>query len=135
MKTSLYHLQINVSNSKIAIPFYKELFKYFEYDIIDESSEHIGVSNKTTDFWIIQTEKKHKSVSFHRKTTGINHLAFKVNSKKEVDKFNKEFLNKNKIKTLYNTPKEFPEYNKDYYAVFFEGPDRLKLEIVYIPKK
>ncbi len=135
MKTSLYHIQINISNSKIAIPFYKSLFEYLEYKTIDESSTHIGVSNETTDLWIIQTEEKYKQREFHRKATGINHLAFKVSSKKEVDRFNKEFLNKNKIKTLYNTPKDFPEYNKDYYAVFFEGPDRIKLEVVHIPKK
>ena len=28
---------------------------------------------------------------------------------------------------------EFPEYRPGYYAVFFEDPDRLKLEIVHIP--
>ncbi len=78
MKTTLYHIQINVSNTKVSLPFYKELFKYFEYKIIDESEEHIGISNGTTDFWIIQTEKKHKTSQFHRKATGFNHFSLKV---------------------------------------------------------
>lgn len=33
----------------------------------------------------------------------------------------------------YDTPREFPEYTRGYCAVFFEDPDRLKLEIAYVP--
>ena len=47
----------------------------------------------------------------------------------------KEFLKKNKINTLYNTLKKFPEYKKDYYAVFFEDPDKIKLEVTYVPNR
>ena len=79
----------------------------------------------------MKTEEKHQIKKFHRKDPGLNHIAFKVEKKEEVDKFTKEFLAKRKIKTLYNTPKAFPEYTKDYYAVFFEDPERIKLEIVY----
>jgi catechol 2,3-dioxygenase-like lactoylglutathione lyase family enzyme len=133
VKTSVYHLQINISDAKRSLPFYKDLLSYFEYKIIDESKEHIGATNGTTDFWIIQTESTHQERKFHRKTTGLNHIAFKVSSKEDVDKFIKEFLTKRKIKTLYNTPKHFPEYKEGYYGVFFEDPDRIKLEIVYVP--
>jgi len=35
MRTSVYHIQINVSNAKISIPFYKKLLSYFEYQKID----------------------------------------------------------------------------------------------------
>ena len=134
MKTCLYHLQLNVSSAKKSLPFYKDLFGYLGYTIIDESPDHIGVSNGTTDFWIIKTEKGHKKNVFHRKNTGINHLAFKVDSKEDVDRFCKEFLKKREIPLLYGTPKVFPEYKKGYYAVFFEDPDRIKLEVVFIPK-
>ncbi len=135
MKVSVYHIQLNVSYPKISLPFYKKLFSYLEYKIIDESNEHIGVSNGNTDFWIIATDKKYLDKKFHRKATGLNHISFRVNSKEEVDKFVSDFLNRNKIKTLYDGPKHFPEYSKGYYAVFFEDPDRIKLEIAYIPKK
>jgi len=135
MKVTVYHIQINISNPKISLPFYKKLFSYFEYNIIDESDEHIGASNGTTDFWIIATDKKYLDKQFHRKTTGLNHISFMVNSKEEVDKFVSEFLKKNKIKQLYESPKLFPEYNEEYYAVFFEDSDKIKLEVCYIPKK
>lgn len=131
MKTSLYHIHLNVSDAKVSIPFYKDLFAYLEYKIIDESPEHIGVSNGSTDFWIIETEKMYKGNKFHRKNTGINHLAFRLNSKEEVDSFTNEFLKPKGITTLYDTPKVFPEYGGEYYAVFFEDPDRIKLEVMY----
>lgn len=135
MKTSLYHLQLNVSDAKKSLPFYKKLFEYLEYKIIDESKEHIGASNGTTDFWIIQTENPHIKNDFHRKNTGINHLAFRVSKREDVDKFAKEFLKKNNVSCLYDSPKEYPEYNKEYYAVFFEDPDRIKLEVAYLNEK
>ncbi|MEK6801029.1 MAG: VOC family protein [Nanoarchaeota archaeon] len=134
MKTSLYHIQLNVSNPKVSLPFYKKLFSYFEYKIIDESENHIGASNGLTDFWIISTEKKHLDKKFHRKSTGLNHISFKVSSKEKVDIFVNDFLKKNKIKPLYDGAKEFPEYREGYYAVYFEDPDRIKFEVTYIPQ-
>ena len=131
MKTSLYHIQINVSDAIKSLPFYKDFFDYFEYKIIDESSEHIGVSNGTTDFWIIETENGFKKELFHRKNTGINHLAFQVSSKDDVDIFFEDFVKLRELPVLYETPKFFPEYGEGYYSLFFEGPDRIKIEVVH----
>ncbi len=125
---------MNVSNPKTSLPFYKDLLGYFGYKVINKSEEHIEMSNGTTDFWILATDSEYKKNTFHRKNTGINHLAFKVTKKEDVDLFVKEFLQPRKINTLYQTPKLFPEYKEGYYAVFFEDPDRIKLEIVHAPK-
>ena len=131
MKTSIEHIQINISDAKVSFPFYKELLSYFEYEIVKENEECIGLSNGTTGIWVRQTKEKYKNAKFHRRATGLNHISFRVSSKEDVDKFTKEFLNKKGIKTLYETPKHFPEYTERYYAVFFEDPNRIKLEITY----
>jgi hypothetical protein len=34
---------------------------------------------------------------------------------------------------LYDSPREYPEYHAGYYAVFLEDPDRLKVEVAYVP--
>ncbi len=135
MKTHLYHVQLNVSDASKSLPFYKDFFNYFDYKVIDESNGHVGVSNGTTDFWIMETGKENKSNGFHRKNTGINHLAFAVDTKESVDEFCEVFLKMRGIPTLYETPKLFPEYAEGYYAVYFEDPDRVKLEVVFVPKK
>ncbi len=129
--TSLYHIQLNVSDASKSLPFYKDFFGYLGYTITDESPEHIGFSNGTTDFWIIETEKEFKAHGFHRKNTGINHLAFKLESREAVDTFVNEFLKPRGISALYESPKHFPEYGGEYYAVYFEDPDRIKLEVMY----
>ena len=99
-----------------------------------EDKTTLGMTNGTCDVWIIQTADKYKENKYHRKNTGLNHIAFGVYSKEDVDTFVKEFLEPKNIKPLYNSPKEFKEYQDGYYAVYFEGPDRIKLEVVYIPK-
>lgn len=131
MNAFLEHIILNVSNPRVSFPFYKDLFTYFGYKIIaEEKNDHIAFRKKgTVDFWIVATDPKYIKNGFHRKNTGINHFALHTSSKKEVDRFYKEFLKPKGIKTLYNSPKTFPEYTPDYYAVFFEDPDRIKLEV------
>lgn len=130
MKASIYHIQLNISDPKTGLPFYRDLFAFLDYKIVSESEDHIGVSNGTCDVWVIATEERFVKAGFHRKNTGINHIAFKTSTRKEVDRFVDEFLKPRGIETLYNTPRHFPEYSGGYYAVFFEGPDRLKLEVL-----
>lgn len=130
MKSILGHLQLNVSNPEISFPFYKDFLKCFDYKIIVEEKEYLGLSNGTTDFWIQAVEDKYK-MPFHRKSTGINHIAFRVDAKEDVDKFFNEFIKPRNVKTLYETPKSFPEYAENYYAIFFEDPDRIKIEVLF----
>ncbi|KKS65431.1 MAG: Glyoxalase family protein [Parcubacteria group bacterium GW2011_GWA1_42_7] len=133
MQASLDHISINVSSPEISFSFYRDLLCYLEYEIIKDEKDCLAARKKgTSDLWFKPTEGKHIFDGFHRKQTGMNHLAFHVSSKKEVDKFCDEFLEPRGIKTLYQTPKAFPEYETDYYAVYFEDPDRIKIEICFI---
>ena len=71
--------------------------------------------------------------AFTGSVPGINHLAFWVARRDDVDRFRDEFLLARGLPVLYGTPREFPEYRPGYYAVFFEDPDRLKLEVAHVP--
>jgi catechol 2,3-dioxygenase-like lactoylglutathione lyase family enzyme len=131
IKGSLYHISINISNPSISIPFYKDFLSYLDYKIIVEGYDYIGFTNGKSDFWFIGVESAYLPVGFDRHNIGLNHLAFILDSKEEVDEFNQKFLAFKKIKPLYDSPKLWSEYYKDYYAVFFEDPDGIKLEVVY----
>ncbi len=133
MRSFLYHIQINVSDKDKSFGFYKDFLKCLGYEFIYEGENDFGMTNGGTDFWIVETSKEHKKVGFHRKRTGINHISFGVASREEVDKFINKFLTPRGIKPLYDSPREYPEYTKGYYAVFFEDPDRIKIEVTYIP--
>ena len=132
IKTTLNHLQIYVSDREKSFPFYKELLRHLGYKIVDETKTHIGMRNSPTDIWLKETPQENKKNKYNRRNTGVNHIAFKVSKKEDVDTFCKEFLTPQGINTLYNSPKRFPEYTKKYYAVFFEDPDKIKLEVVYL---
>jgi catechol 2,3-dioxygenase-like lactoylglutathione lyase family enzyme len=66
----------------------------------------------------------------HRRRPGaLHHLAFKVESRADVDRLHKELLQIGA--TIVIPPREFPEYTPSgYYALFFKDPDGIKLEIV-----
>ncbi len=133
MKTSLYHVQLNVADPERSLPFYRALLGYFEYRPLMAARDVLGMTNGTTDFWLIETPRAHKEPAFHRKRSGLNHLAFGAESRDAVDTFEREFLVARGIPTLYGPPREYPEYAPGYYGVFFEDPDRVKLEVAYVP--
>lgn len=134
MKSSLEHISLNVSDPKKSFPFYKALFLYFEYQIIVDAEDCLAARHEEADFWITPTDIKYAPHGFHRKNTGLNHLAFSVSSKGDVDRFCNEFLKPHNIQTLYGSPRLFPEYTKDYYAVYFEDPDRVKIEVNFFKR-
>lgn len=126
------HLSIVVSDIKKSSLFYDKLLTYFGFRKVTDEKEVKGWSNGPNGFWIEQVNEKYKKKLFHRKQIGLNHLCFRAISRRAVDNFYENFLIKNKIRVLYGGPKEYPEYHKGYYAVFFEDPDRIKLELMYM---
>lgn len=132
IETSFNHLQVYVSNPKASFPFYKKLLTYLGYKVVKEDKTHLGMRNDPTDIWLKDSPKKTKSLKFSRRNIGVNHLAFGVSKKEDVDRFCQEFLIPRGIKTLYDSPRRFPEYTEKYYAVYFEDPDRIKLEVVFL---
>ena len=133
MKARLYHLQVNVGDAKTSLPFYRDFFGHLGHRIVSEGVEHLGASDGTATVWIIATARGRARTGFHRKNVGLNHLAFRVATRAAVDACVRDFLVPRGITPLYDSPKEFPQYRDAYYAVFFEDPDRIKLEVVHIP--
>ena len=133
MKGRLYHVQVNVGDPAVSLPFYRALLGYLEYRAVYDEGGVAGFSDGRSDLWLIGTAPPHGSAGFHRKRTGLNHLAFRVSRREEVDRFAGDFLGARGIPALYGTPREFPEYAPGYYAVFFEDPDRVKLEVAHVP--
>ena len=124
-------MQLNASNFEKSKIFYSEMFEILGWKKFMEEENVISWINGDFSFWLNETEPEFKKNKFHRKNTGLNHIAFIVNSKEEVDEFYNKFLSNKKNIILYDTPKKYPEYGDKYYAVFFEDPDRIKIEVTY----
>jgi catechol 2,3-dioxygenase-like lactoylglutathione lyase family enzyme len=135
VKAALYHVQVNVGDAGNSLPFYRALLGYLGYRPVHDEDGVAGFSDGRTDLWFVGTGAPHAAAGFHRKRAGLNHLAFRVERREDVDRFAAEFLAARGIAALYDTPREFPEYAPGYYAVFFEDPDRVKLEVVHVPAR
>ena len=122
MKASVYHLQLNVTAGAVSLPFYRSLLAYLEYRVLVDQPDLLGMSNGTTDFWLVQTGADRADTAVHRKNPGLNHVAFRVASRADVDRFHDELLRPAGISVLYGGPQDYPEYRPGYYAVFFEDP-------------
>ena len=73
-------------------------------------------------------EDDFKDQGYHRKRIGLNHLAFYAFSKEHVDNLTQQ-LEQKKVSILY---KESHPYagGENHYAVYFEDPDRIKVEVI-----
>jgi catechol 2,3-dioxygenase-like lactoylglutathione lyase family enzyme len=67
-------------------------------------------------------------VSYHRSRVGLNHLAFHAASREQVDQITRKLKEKG-ISILYKDKHPFAG-GDSHYAVFFEDPDRIKVELV-----
>jgi catechol 2,3-dioxygenase-like lactoylglutathione lyase family enzyme len=135
MTSRLYHVQINVSSAARALPFYRDLFRYLEWRAIYDEGDIAAFSDGGVDVWVIPTDARFVEGGFHRKRTGLNHLAFRVDGREDVNRFRDDFMVPRGVAALYGTPREFPEYAPGYYAVFFEDADRIKLEVAHVPPR
>lgn len=133
---SLDHISINVSDIKKSKEFYSKLLTFVGFKLLHEAEDHAGWGQSTCGVWIGQVEDKYKKAGYHRKRIGVDHVCFEVEKKEEVDELYQNFLIPNKVSVLYGGPKYYPEYKEGdgYYAVYFEDPDRLKLEFKYMKR-
>lgn len=129
MNGIIHHIEIYVSDLKKTILFWEWLLtKKFTYEIFQKWDSGISFKLGETYIVFVQTEKKYLSNPYNRKNTGLNHLAFHCSSKEFVDTLTKELKEKN-INILYADKHPYAG-GENYYAVFFEDPDRIKVEVV-----
>lgn len=124
------HIGINVSNDNESFDFWKDLLGFFEFVIFPDGN-HFDATDGHTYLCVQVTKPGHQEPKFHRKRTGLGHIAFRVDSPDLVDRFVTDFLVPRSLVSLYGgaqTPEGYPD---GYYAVYFEDPDRIKVEVVF----
>lgn len=125
MSTRFDHLQINVLDPE----FYRAFFSALGAEVVSESDQASGYKIGDVTIWVIWVERKYQGHVFHRKAIGLNHLSFELPSRQAVDRFMRDFVVPRKAALLYDSPRVFPEYGVAHYAVYFEDPSRIKLEV------
>ena len=124
---TLHHIDINVSDLKRSTLFWEWFLLELGYRRFSEWKCGVGWKLGDTYIDIIKTEDSHRDAGYHRKRTGLNHIAFHARSRTHLDQLT-EKLKARGIPILY--PEKHPfAGGPNYYAVFFEDPDRIKVEI------
>ena len=124
----LHHVEINVSDLERSRAFWGWLLPSLGYTTYQVWNE--GVSYRLGGMYIVlvQTRRAHLAPVYDRRGTGLNHLAFHARSRAYVDDLT-ALLEERGVPILY--PDRHPHAGgPDSYAVFFEDPDRIKVEVV-----
>jgi len=138
MKPVIDHIQITVRDMDVAVPFYDKMLSLLGFDV----SSKVSATIEKHDFRVV--EYTHSLLTFaissprtafvgdtinRRKPGALHHLAFKAESRAEVDRLHLQL--KAIGAQIVGGPKLWPEHGTDYYAVFFKDPEGIKYEIVY----
>lgn len=127
-KGLIHHIEIYVSNLDKSVEFWGWFLEELGYDAYQRWEG--GRSWKIEDTYIVfvQTENRFLDVPYHRCRVGLNHLAFHAVSRQHVISMTDKLIEKG-IDVLYKDQHPFAGGN-DHYAVYFEDPDRIKVELV-----
>ena len=128
------HLAISVSNLDEAMVFFTPFLEALGYTVSKPMpyndtflSVNVNEANGTAiNIW--QSKKEH---NFDVYEPGFHHVAFNAGSKNAVDEVGK--LVEKAGATILDGPAEFPFSHQGYYAVYFLGPDNIKIEVVHMP--
>ena len=129
----IHHFQIQVSDIQESARFYGDLLARLGFAKVFQMESMVEWQKEGTRIIVVQAPKRFLVDGYHRKRVGLNHIAFRAPTRQAVDEFYRNYLLPNKIKVLYGGAREWPDYDPGYYAVYFEDPDRIKLELVYVP--
>jgi catechol 2,3-dioxygenase-like lactoylglutathione lyase family enzyme len=122
----LHHVEIYVDDLDATKCFWGWLLSRLGYEAFQEWDA--GISYKLQDTYIVfvQTEAKHMEPKYHRCHSGLNHLAFHA-CKELIDTITLE-LKARGIIILYEDRHPYAA-GEGAYAVFFEDPMRMKVEL------
>ena len=81
----LHHIELNVSDLSESKSFFTELLPPLGYVLFQEWEQGFSYKSGSTYIVFVQTEERFLQTPYHRKETGLNHLAFYADSRTQVD--------------------------------------------------
>lgn len=139
LRGAINHVSLTVSDLDEAMRFFGPLLERLGYTVGEElrsSGTRLVVNlNATNGIAVNVWEAKGEGARhpFAVYEPGLHHLAFNVAAHDEVDRIHD--LVRELGGEILDGPGEFPyaEDGQGYYAVYFLGPDGIKLECVHMP--
>ena len=124
------HLDLTSPTWARSEAFYMAVAGRFGWSRLERGKGWVSTGTEGLYVSLVQVEDRFKDRGFHRKAVGVNHIALLAPTREDVDDLH-DWLLRRGFPVLYGGPLDMSDGGDPNYAVFFEDPDRLKLEFVY----
>lgn len=120
----IHHLELYADDYEAAVAFWDWLLGELGYEPKDDWPGGCSWQNAGTYLVLCESEEPGK---FDRHAPGLNHVAFHAASREQVDRLSQAVQERPDATLLY--PDQHP-YAGGYYALYCEGPEGVKVEVV-----
>lgn len=124
----IHHIELYVSDLNVSMDFWEWLLGGLGYTRFQSWENGSSFKLGETYLVFVQVEDRFKDKSYHRCGVGLNHLAFQARSREQVDEVTR-ILEQREVPILYQDRHPYAG-GGTHYAVYFEDPDRIKVELV-----
>lgn len=124
----LHHVELYVSQLDRSAEFWGWFLEQLGYEMFQSWKSGLSFKLGVTYIVFVQAEEKYRAATYHRKQVGLNHLAFHARSREQVDQL-AEGIRSRGMTILYED-RYRQAGGTGNYALFFEDPDRIKVEVV-----
>ncbi len=130
-----HHIDLNVSDLAASSGVYGPVLEFLGYKMVKDDAEGCewdrGSEGRGSSLGLRQCDPPLSAYTHKRYAPGLHHLAWHAASREDVDAIYRLLLEHGV--TVLDAPAHYSQYSGDYYAVFFEDPDGMKLEVVHSP--
>jgi len=123
------HVFLTVNDLARSKPFYAALMPRLGYPAAHDFGNVLGWSGTGGSIWLKQADPRYAGETFSKDRVGLCEVAFNAEYRAQVDSLAHDIESFGG--RILDPPREYPEYVKGYYAVFFADPDGIKLEFVH----
>lgn len=140
MKYRMHHAQITVVDVERSEVFYDVLMAALGYDITNKYKGYLDFADMHVveymdegfDFGICSPKKELAGETVDSRRPGsLQHMAFHADSKEAVDAVY-EKIKDTGVHILHGEPRIYDKLGPNYYALFFEDPDGVRLEVFHL---
>jgi catechol 2,3-dioxygenase-like lactoylglutathione lyase family enzyme len=124
----IHHVELYVSNLEHSLKFWTPFLNGLGYSEYQRWSEGVSYLLGETYLCFVQAPSEYLGAGYHRKRVGLNHLAFHAKSRAHVDEIS-TWIKSAGFTILYEDKYPYAS-GPDYYALYCEDPDRIKVELV-----
>jgi len=133
LQGTINHVALAVSDLDRAMQFYSPFLEALGYTVGEPMSygnARLTVNVHEAHGTAINIWQATKIHAFDSYEPGLHHLAFNVSSTAAVDDIHKLAVRLGA--RILDGPGDFPFSHQGYYAVYFLGPDNVKIEVVHM---